>query len=61
MSVKMGDYYIKLSTTIALNRIRESEQLTKGWKKGEIQLPAELRDLDPVHVFPLKRVQTSQF
>ena len=52
----MGEKWIKLSTTVALNRIRKSEELEKGWKKGDIGLPAELRDLDPVHVVPLERV-----
>ena len=56
MSVKMGDYYIKISKTLALNRIRRDEELEKGWKKDEIKLPAEIRDLDPVHVVPLARV-----
>ena len=59
MSVRMGDYYIKLSTTIALNRIRKDEEFEKGWKKNGIRVPAELRDLDPVHVVPLKRVKNS--
>ena len=54
MSVRMGDQYIKLSTTIALNRIRKSEEFEKGWKKGDYGLPEELRDLDPVHIIPLK-------
>ena len=60
MSVKLGDYYVKLSTTVALNSIRKSEELEKGWRKNEIGLPAELRDLDPVHVVPLKRVDKSK-
>ena len=58
MSVKLGEGWIKLSTTIAVNRIHKSEEMEKGWKKDEIALPAELRDLDPVHLIPLKRVQT---
>ena len=57
MSVRLGDHYIKLSTTMALNKIRRSEESEKGWKKSEIGLPAESRDLDPVHVVPLKRVE----
>ena len=61
MSVRMGEHFIKLSTTRALNRIRKSEELEKGWKKDEIGLPAELRDLDPVHVVPLKRVENVHF
>ena len=54
MSVRMGEEWIKLSTTVALNRIRKSEEFEKGWKKGDFGLPAESRDLDPVHVVPLK-------
>ena len=57
MSVKLGERWIKLSTTLALNRIRKSEELEKGWKRDEIALPAEFRDLDPVHLIPLNRVQ----
>ena len=53
MSVRMGDYYIKLSETIELNRIRKNEELEKGWRKDEIALPAMFRDSDPVHVVPL--------
>ena len=52
----MGDHYVKLSTTTALNRIRKDEEFDKGWKKDGIRIPFELRDLDPVHVSPLKRV-----
>ena len=48
MSVRLGDYWIKLSTTVALNRIRKSEEMEKGWRKDEIGLQAEFRDLDPV-------------
>lgn len=55
MSVRLGERWIKLSTTLALNRIRKTEELEKGWKKGEILLPVEFRDLDPVHVIPLLR------
>ena len=58
MSVTMGDHYIKLSTAVALNRIRKNEEFEKGWKKNEIQLPSEFIGLDPVHVVPLKRVRT---
>ena len=57
MSVKLRDYYIKLSTTVALHSIRRSEELEKGWRKDEIHLPAEFKDLDPVHVIPLERVE----
>ena len=56
MSVRMGEKWIKLSTTLALNRIRKSEELEKGWRKGDHGLPAEFRDLDPIHVVPLLRV-----
>ena len=55
MSIKLGERWIKLSKTIALNRIRESEEQELGWKKDEIGLPAEFRDLDPAHVIPMKR------
>ena len=58
MSVKLGDHYIKLSTTLALNRIRKDEELEKGWRQGDIGVPSELRDLDLVHVVPLERVKT---
>ena len=54
MSVKLGDHYIKLSRTLALNRIRKEEELEKGWRKSDIGLPVEFRDLDPVHVVPLE-------
>ena len=54
MSVKLGDHYIKLSTTVALNSIRKDEELKKGWRKGLFSIPVELRDLDPVHVVPLE-------
>ena len=53
----MGERWIKLSTTLALNRIRKSEELEKGWRKNEIGLPVEFRDMDPVHVIPLKGVE----
>ena len=59
MSVKLGDHFIKLSTTAALNRIRKEEELEKGWTKGDFGVPTELRDLDLVHVVPLERVETS--
>ena len=55
MSVRMGDHYIKLSTTVALNRIRRDEELDKGWRKSDFVVPVtELRDLDLVHVVPLE-------
>ena len=53
MSVQMGENWIKLSTTVALNKIRKSEEMEKGWKKDEIAIPAQFRDLNPVHVSPL--------
>ena len=56
MSVRLGERWIRLSTTVALNRLRKSEEMEKGWRKNEIALPVEFRDLDPVHVVPLKRV-----
>ena len=56
MSARLGENFIKLSKTRALNRIREDEELEKGWKKGDFGVPAELRDMDLVHVVPLKRV-----
>ena len=56
MSVRLGERWIRLSTTVALNRIRKSEEMEKGWRKNEIALPVEFRDLDPVHVVPMKRV-----
>lgn len=54
MSVKLNDHYIKLSTTVALNKIRKNEELEKGWRKGDFGIPAELRDHDVVHVVPLE-------
>ena len=53
MSIMLGEKWIKLSKTVALNRIRASEEFEKGWKKGEVALPVQFRDLDPVHVIPL--------
>ncbi|CBY13544.1 unnamed protein product [Oikopleura dioica] len=41
------------STTASLNAIKKDEELTKGWKKGEIALPHEFKDLDAVHILPL--------
>ena len=60
MSVRMGERSIKLSTTVALSRIRRSEELEKGWRKNEISLMAEYNDLDPVHVVPLKRIKIKE-
>ena len=54
MSARLGEHFIKLSTTVALNRIRRDEELEKGWKKGDFRLPVELRDQDLVHVIPLE-------
>jgi len=42
----------RTSTTGSLNAIRKDEEFTKGWKKGEIALPHEFQDLDPVHILP---------
>ena len=42
----------RTSKTGSLNLIRKEEEATKGWKKGEIALPSEFRDLDAVHVLP---------
>ena len=53
----MGNDYITLSKTVALNKIRMNEELEKGWRKNAIALPAEFRHLDAVHVVPLKRVE----
>ena len=53
----MGEHWIKLSTTAALTRIRKNEEIELGWRKGEIGLPAEFRDLEPVHVLPMKRIE----
>ena len=43
MSDRLGDHFVKLSTTKALNRIHKSEESEKGWRKGEFGLPTELR------------------
>ena len=32
--------------------IRTNEEATKGWKKGELALPHEFKDLDAVHISP---------
>lgn len=53
MSLRFGDPLIKTSSTMSLNAIRESEEGTKGWKKGELSFPPEFADLDPVHILPL--------
>ncbi|CBY39005.1 unnamed protein product [Oikopleura dioica] len=53
MSLRFGDPLIKTSSTMSLNAIRESEEGTKGWKKGELSFPPEFTDLDPVHILPL--------
>ena len=58
MSAKLGDHYIKLSKTVSLNRIGKDKEFEKGWRKGDFGVPAELRDLDLVHVVPLERVKT---
>ena len=57
ISIRLGEYWIKLSTTVGLTPLRKSEEMEKGWKKGEIGLPSEFRSLDPVHVIPLNRVE----
>ena len=61
MSGRLRDHFIKLSTTLALNQIRKEEELEKGWRKGDFGIPAELRDLDLVHVVPLEWIKTSSF
>ena len=43
---------IRTSKTGSLNFIIQNEEVEKGWKKGEIALPVEFRDLDAVHVLP---------
>ena len=53
MSLRFGDPFIKTSSTRALNAIRQSEESTLGWKKGELSFPLEFKDLDPVHILPL--------
>lgn len=53
MSLRFGDPFIKTSSTRALNAIRQSEERTLGWKKGELSFPPEFKDLDPVHILPL--------
>ena len=57
MSARLGDHFILLSTTLALNRIRRDEEFEKGWKKGALSLPIEVNELDFVHVIPLKRLK----
>ncbi|CBY11768.1 unnamed protein product [Oikopleura dioica] len=55
MSMNIDDSWISrgTSTTASLNAIKKDEELTKGWKKGEIALPHEFKDLDAVHILPL--------
>ena len=43
---------IRTSKTGSLNLVIKSEESEKGWKKGEIGLPVEFRDLDAVHIIP---------
>ena len=54
MSIRLGTAWITVSKTVALNSIRQNEELEKGWRKDEIAVPAMLRDFDPVHVIPLE-------
>ena len=56
MSIRIGDGWIKVSKTIALNRIRKSEELEKGWHKDELAMPVEYKDFDLVHIVPLETV-----
>ena len=56
VSMRMGDGVIRTSTTKSLRPIRsKSEELEKGWKRGEIAAGerAEFRGMDAVHVVPL--------
>ena len=53
MSLSIGDSWIRTSTTKSLNIIRTNEEAQKGWKKGEIALPHDFKDLDAVHILPL--------
>ena len=61
MSIRLGERWVKLSTTVSLNRIRKNEELEKGWRKNEIALPPELRDLDLVHLIPMNTVEKELF
>ena len=62
LSMKMGEGMIRTSTTKSLRAIRKSEELEKGWKRGEIAAGerAELREMDPVHVVPLTLVKNKK-
>ena len=55
VSMRMGDGVIRTSTTKSLRPIRKSDELEKGWKRGEITAGerAEFRGMDAVHVVPL--------
>ena len=56
VSMRMGDGVIRTSTTKSLRPIRsKSEEMEKGWKRGEIAAGerAEFRGMDAVHVVPL--------
>ena len=57
VSMRMGDGVIRTSTTKSLRPIRsKSEELEKGWKRGEIAAGerAEFRGMDAVHVVSLR-------
>ena len=50
LSLNVGDSWIRTSTTKSLTVIRDYEEEEKGWKKEEIALPHEFKDLDAVHI-----------
>lgn len=57
MSLRLGIDWITVSKTCALNSVRPSEELKKGWRKDGIALHEMFRDFDPVHVIPLEGVR----
>ena len=61
MSARMGDQFIKLSTTTSLNKIRKDKEMEKGWRKGDLSVTEEINELDLVHVLPLVGVKIVHF
>ena len=50
--IRNYEFIKRTSTTVSLNFIREDEEATKGWRKGEIAIPYEFQDLKAVHIIP---------
>ena len=60
MSIKLGEGMIRTSTTKSLRPIRNNKQSELGWKRGEISILAQFRDMDPVDVVPLILVKNNK-